>query len=501
MKKRMLTLLIAALLLSSAFTACGESNANTTTDTTSADTADATKAVETAELTDYELRQLISDDLPESDFGGQEFRVLANAPTVAQYDAVAFEIIAEELNGDACNDAVYNRNVDIGERFNTSIVMTEDKEPWTACKNAVIAGTDDFDLVGFYNYMSYQLINAEALMNWCEIPHVDLDKPWHNSLSNSNATINNRLYSICSDLSITSMTYTYAIYFNQKMMSDQGYVAEDMYNMVRDGTWTIDKMSEMIEGMYVDTNGDGKRDKGDTYGFGYYIMNPADVWTAAFDQPLCSVTKDNRIEVNFMSEKTMSILEKLIAFHYDNPGFIKIDGQYVEEEYFLNNQLVMAPLRFSVAYSDLREMEDPYAMLPWPKWDEDQDAYYTNADDKFTAFGVPLTAYGNQEFVGTIYEALCAESYKKVYPAYYDIALKGKYSTDAGTAEMVDLIMAGRNFDFSFQFGESHFQRLPYLIRDLIDTKSTNLASKWDSVENKMWTAIDEKLLPLYGIE
>ncbi|MBR4959464.1 MAG: hypothetical protein IKY52_01050 [Clostridia bacterium] len=379
--------------------------------------------------------------------------------------------------------------------------MAEEKEPATVCNNAVIAGTDDYDIVGFYNYTAYKLINAKSLLNWMEIPHVNLDKPWHNSLSNSNATINNTLYAICSDLAITSMTYTYAIYFNQRILLDQGYAAEDMYNMVRDGSWTIDKMTEIVETMYVDTNGDGKADTGDNFGFGYAMINPTDVWEAAFDLQLSSITEDNQIEVNFMSDKTMSVLEKLVAFHYENPGYIKLPTQYDEETYFLNGQLAMAPLRFAAAYSDLREMDDAYSMLPWPKWDENQNAYYTNADDKFTAFGVPLTAFGHAEFVGTIFEALCAESYKKVYPAYYDIALKGRYSTDAGTAEMVDLIMAGRNFDFSFQFGESHFQRLPYLIRDLVASKSTNLASKWDSVEKKMWTAIEKELLPLYGVE
>lgn len=501
MKKRVFILLLAALLLSSAFTACGDSTSDNTVDTTNDTTAN-TVDVETEPLSDYDARQLVSDDLPENDFGGQEFRVLTNAPTITAYDAVSFEIVAEELTGDACNDAVYNRNIDIGERFNTGIVVSEDKEPWTVCKTAVIAGTDDYDLVGFYNYKSCELINAGALLNWYEISHVNLEKPWHNSLANSNATINNRLYAICSDLSITSMTYTYAIYFNQRILGDQGYSSEDLYQMVRDGTWTIDKMSEMVEGMYVDVNGDGKADTGDRYGFGYNVVNPADVWTVAFNQPLCSVTEDNQIEINFMTDKTMSILEKLLAFHYENQGFIKYTAeQYEEEKYFLNAQLAMAPLRFAAAYSDLREMEDTYSMLPWPKWDEDQDAYYTNADDKFTAFGVPLTAYGNEEFVGTIYEALCAESYKKVYPAYYDIALKGKYSTDAGTAEMVDLIMEGRNFDFSFQFGISHFQRLPYLMRDLVAANNANLASKWKSIENTMWTAIENELLPLYGIE
>ena len=66
---------------------------------------------------------------------------------------------------------------------------------------------------------------------------------------------------------------------------------------------------------------------------------------------------------------------------------------------------------------------------------------------------------------------------------------------------MIDLIMAGRNFDFTFQFGESYFQRLPYLMRDLIVGKKQNLASKYDSIKEKLYTQIDEKLLPLYGVE
>lgn len=499
MKKRLFTLLLAALLVSSALTACGNSDAEKTNDTTSTNVADTTAAVETDALTDYEQRQLISDDLPENDFGGQEFRVLTTDHD--SYNSVTFEIIAEELTGDACNDAVFNRNVDIGERFNMTIVGMAEKEPYKLVNNAVTAGTDEYDLAGVYNFQSYYLITAQSLLNWLEIPHVNLEKPWHNALSNDAATINGRLYTICSDYAITSMTYTYATFFNVRMLTDYGYPAENLYDMVRNGEWTIDKMSEMVAGMYTDTNGDGKKDADDIYGYGYELTNPADVWTTAFGEHLSSVTKDNDIEINFMTDKMVSILEKLMDFHYNNEGVYLPATQYDEEKYFLNGKFAMAPLRFHTAYTTLREMEDTYSMLPYPKWDEDQDTYYTNADDKFTAFGVPMTAYGNLEFVGTIYEALCAESYKKVYPAYYDIALKGKYSSDAGTAEMVDLIMAGRYFDFSFQFGETIFQNLPYQIRNMLRAKNTNLASTYDSMEKKLWTQIDEKLLPLYGIE
>lgn len=182
MKKRLFTLLLAALLVSSALTACGNSDAEKTNDTTSTNVADTTAAVETDALTDYEQRQLISDDLPENDFGGQEFRVLTTDHD--SYNSVTFEIIAEELTGDACNDAVFNRNVDIGERFNMTIVGMAEKEPYKLVNNAVTAGTDEYDLAGVYNFQSYYLITAQSLLNWLEIPHVNLEKPWHNALSN-----------------------------------------------------------------------------------------------------------------------------------------------------------------------------------------------------------------------------------------------------------------------------------------------------------------------------
>ena len=221
----------------------------------------------------------------------------------------------------------------------------------------------------------------------------------------------------------------------------------------------------------------------------------------AFGQPLFTMNPDNTYDINFMSEKSVAILDKLLELHYNNKGVFLPPKQYDEQTFFLNGQYAMAPLRFHAAYTKLRDMEDPYSMLPYPKWDEEQSNYYTNADDKFSVFLIPKTAAGNLDFIGTVFEALSAISYKRVYPEYYDVALKGKYSTDASTAEMIDLIMAGRNFDFTFQFGESYFQRLPYLMRDLIVGKKQNLASKYDSIKEKLYTQIDEKLLPLYGVE
>lgn len=63
---------------------------------------------------------------------------------------------------------------------------------------------------------------------------------------------------------------------------------------------------------------------------------------------------------------------------------------------------------------------------------------------------------------------------------------------------MVDIIVAGRNFDFSFQFGETYFVRMPYLIRDMLQNNKTNLSSEYKAKEKVVKKSIDSKLKPLY---
>lgn len=505
MKNRLMSALLAALMLSStiAMSACGESEVNSETtpaqNTTTPTSGEAVEEVPEEELSDLERRQRIPDNLPDQKFDGAEFRVMTRETFAGwQYST---EIWVEELNGDACNDAVYNRNVKIEDRFDVKISVTEDTAAQSTIQTFVTAGTPDYHLASFFDYQSYTPINAGVLMNWLEAPHVDLDQPWHNKMANDGATINNKLYSICSDLSITSMTYTHAIFANTGLLADFGYSTDDLYGFVKEGAWTIDKLSEMITAMYIDENGNGKADTADTYGFGYQITNPGDVWLTAFGEKVCSYTPETGIEITFMSDKTVSMLEKLLEMHYNNAGFTKLATQYDEETYFLEEKLVMAPMRFAAAYNKLREMDAIYTMLPFPKWDENQEGYYTNADDKFSVFGLPLTSAPEIEFVSIIFEAMSAESYKMVFPAYYDQALKGKYSSDATTAEMVELIMAGRAFDFSFQFGESCFQRLPYLIRDHLVNNNPNLASAYKKLEKALNKSLDKILGKAYDLE
>ena len=502
MKKRILSVLMAILMLSSSvlLAACSDSNVNKDEETEVAGgntpSTDSAEPVNTEELSELEQRQLIPDDLPEADYNGDEFRVVTN--DADQYEQ---EIWVEESNGEACNDAVFNRNARISDRFNVKFFCERNSAPNNLPKTMATAGTMDYHVVGLYDYQSYYPINAQAVLNWLDTPHVDLSKPWHNKLANDDATVNGYLYTICSDLAITSMTYTHAFFTNLPMAADFGYAASDLYGLVKEGKWTIDLFSTMIESMYVDANGNGKSDiANDRYGFAYQVTNPADVWFNAFGGHYTGRAEDGSVTVDFMGDKTVAELETLLKLHYENPGYAKLTTQYDEEKWFLDQKTVFAPMRFYAAFSKLREMDAAYTMLPYPKWDEEQQEYYTNADDKFTVFCLPTPSYGAIEFIGVIFEALCAESYKTVFPVYYDVALKGKYSTDADTADMVELIMAGRLFDFSFQFGETVFQRIPYMFRDCINDNNPNIASKFKGIQKAMNKQIEKTFNKVYHI-
>ncbi|MBQ7982657.1 MAG: hypothetical protein IJ302_03755, partial [Clostridia bacterium] len=112
MKTKLLASVLALLMLASSFTACSESNAGTNTDETNPAGGNESVSTDTSvpeeELTDLEKRQLIPDDLPDVTFNGEEFRAFTSNASHADYEG---EFVAEEITGDACNDAVYNRNI------------------------------------------------------------------------------------------------------------------------------------------------------------------------------------------------------------------------------------------------------------------------------------------------------------------------------------------------------------------------------------------------------
>lgn len=503
MTKRFISLLLALILASSAMISCSESkeNADETTPAAADTTAQASdpsaeSTAETEELTALQVRQAIPDELPEVKFDGRSFKLASTANK-------EYEVRSEELTGENTNDEVYDRNIRIEDRFDTKIEAVIMDYPYTDVVTAVTAGSTAYDMLGFINFEAEIPIAAKALYNWFDIPVYNPEKPWHNELANSGSTINNKRFTDNSDLSISTLLYTYGMFFNYQIMENYGFTSEDLYNLVFEGKWTIDKFNEIVADIYEDSNGNGQHDAEDLHGYAVVNagVNTHDVWLGALDLPtLTIVNPPDEFSIDLFSERTITAVEKVNKLYHETEGsFFDPSGDWRKiPAYFAQGRVAMTQLYFGETTESLTEMEDTYGILPLPKLDEAQEGYYTNAWDQFTVFAVPLTMPTEDgQFIGTIYEALCAESYKYVYPAYYDQALKSRYSAEPTTAQIIDLIMEGRKLDFTFQFG-TELMSLPYMLREMVVSNNTNAASKFKKTEKSLNKKISKLIEKIY---
>ena len=137
-----------------------------------------------------------------------------------------------------------------------------------------------------------------------------------------------------------------------------------------------------------------------------------------------------------------------------------------------------------------RDAEIDIGMIPYPMWDENQDGYHTHVDAWNGMLCIPKTA-DNLERTGIIIEAMAAETYKYVIPAYYDVTLGTKLARDAETVEMMDIIFDGVVYDFGYIF--DNWNGCTWTPCFMLREGKTDVASYWNSIEKKV-TSHYEKL-------
>lgn len=448
-----------------------------------------TADIETDNETD--IRKAIADNLPETDFEGQIFRISTKEGTL-------YEIYTEAEDGEILNDALYQRNRTVEERFNVEIapLVTNANDGNThvnSVTNTIMAGDDAFDLAATYVYTSGTIIIEKLYINWLSLQYNDFTKPWWINGINEKFQVEDVLYAAVGDICISALKLTYGIFYNKNI--GQSYNTEDYYQIVRDGTWTIEYFISRVKDIYNDVNGDGLRDKNDLYGFTAEAATNLDVYTFAFDIPIIDRNDEGIPEIVLNTDKTIQAVETINRLYWDGIG------SYIPTDYnepitvFKDGNAMFTTTWLGNAFSVFREMEDDYGILPYPKFDEKQEIYMTGAMDNYSVLGVPITAT-NLDMISIITEAINAESYKSLFPVYYTQALQNKFARDTESIEMIDILMAGRNFDFSTLFA-SNIPGIPWLFRSLVASKSTDFVSQYTRTENSALAGL-EKVLDTY---
>ena len=152
-----------------------------------------------------------------------------------------------------------------------------------------------------------------------------------------------------------------------------------------------------------------------------------------------------------------------------------------QRKLFTDNQLLFMDCSFFYAQL-LRSMETDFGIIPYPKYNEDQDRYYS----RVSYYNAPVIPISNDrpELVGAVLEYFNYASSETVIPAYYDTVLHGKVVRDEESREMLDIIFNSRVVDI----GDT---TLCADIRDgkvftMFKNEDNNLSSKLPSLEKVM---------------
>ena len=151
----------------------------------------------------------------------------------------------------------------------SGITINEETDTWDGARdkarNLISAGEDAYDLISLIDREALTFATENMIWFADEVKNIDLSKPYWNQSLNENSTIGGRQVLAYSDLAITTYDFTHVTLFNKKMTDDLGLTSP--YELVENGTWTLDKFEEYENLASSDLNGDGEYDKSDRYGF------------------------------------------------------------------------------------------------------------------------------------------------------------------------------------------------------------------------------------------
>lgn len=472
MKKRLsVSCILLSLILG--MSACGDA-AQTSADSTPS----GTEAVTEASLWD--------DHLPTADLNGYEFRM-----TVYGNDEIWARIYVEEQDGNIVNDAVYEKMAVVEDRFNVDIVVdlpdsSQDIEDLVV---AVMAGDDFCDIAQCHDVNTANAALEGLFVNLYDVPNLDFSQPWWPAETVESMTVAGQMYMMFNNISYTSLAQTRVMFFNKDLVRNLNL--DFPYELVYNGTWTMDAMNEMCQEAYSDLNGNSKKDRDDQLGFAYgeayCVFEPFKV------EPY-KKSADGTLYYEVDVDRIHKIVTKLSDILHSNGGLVA-GGETNAEAIFADGRAMFTYTNLYAAALNFSQADNlNYGILPMPKLDETQEGYFAGATDR--PLVIPITAEDRIDTIGLVVEAINIEGYKRVYPAYFEVTMKSRYADQSDDAQMLDIIHDNTIISFTYLYGD-HKSIYNTLLNDILKPSKVSMdvaswSAKRESAQKKRVETIME---------
>ncbi len=451
--KKLLALTLASLTLLStvAFTGCGE-----TTEGPNAPTGTTPSTVAGSEAETV----IVDTRFDGIDYGGRAFRVYTSTNIASPGMGNSNFLIegSEEVDGGKVNDAVLERNIKVEELLSIELEFTQVDKPYTEVpadiRRLTSSGLDEYDLVINDLFPFANLLIEGQFRNILEEECVfDFERPyWYGAYMEDLRLMDGYQYLLAGDYFIDVIRSAHLLLLNKQIYLDNYQKnPDDLYDTVLNYEWTLEKMNEIISGIYSDDNANGQRDKGDQFGFiSLEYWGGSIAYTISGNPTFMQRDEDGIPEIILGQGDRSNQLAAAMSTIFNNEcSSIAQTADADLLQAFVNDEcLILDYQRLgSLENETLRSMEGDACVLPYPMLFASDKKYTTSAHDT-TEVGAILTTSTDLAFISTVTEVLCRETASIVMPRYYKEGLQVQYVDDSKAAQMIDIIHD--NFDNSF---------------------------------------------------
>lgn len=422
------------------------------------------------------------DELPtDQDLGGEDYIVLSHDHGAAAVAWMVQDIWTEGETGERINDAVFQRNLLMEDRFNAKVRQRLESDPQPVMRTAVTSGADEFAIL--QTTVQNQAANAVngLTLNMSSLPYLNFDKGWWDTSATRSLTVAGKVYYAIGDSQLNAKKATWGVLFNKRLTSDAGI--PDLYETVKEGRWTIDLLKEYGTSIAKDVHGDGAMTWGeDVWGLGLQdeVVLPLLLGTG---EKIIDVHDDGTYDYHLDSDANMTALERIWNFMNTDADYIlnanrhsEIASVWVEfRKLFMADQIAFFMGHLGTPTLVAGDMESDFGILPFPKVSEQQEGYYSTFQyNNAHAVSIPKSAPdpGKTAMLTEAYEMF---AHTTILPAYYDYTLTLRAARDNQSGEMLELIFANRNLDIALAYNST--TNLQSTLQNAVTASSFTFAS------------------------
>ena len=301
-------------------------------------------------------------------------------------------------------------------------------------------------------------------------------------------------YAAAGNFSLSVLSRASGFSFNKTIYNSLG-MEKNLYDIVLDNEWTVDKMYEICVAAQKDLDGDGQITTTDQFGVNssfkelYARLN--------YGSGIAYVSRDEKgYPVFSMPGDTAAInkFQHIYDLFSDPRAFYATDRTNAESGGYgdFNGGKLLFVSDNLLGLENKRNLDLEIGIVPCPKYDSAQDTFYSPSFGAEIAVLLKTLPEDRWENVGTLMESLCYYSDAFVIPMYKEVLLKTKYARDSESEAMLDIIIDSVSFEFGLNAWQDTVAN-PLIINAVVKGDG-NIASTLEKMEKSVNKQI-EKLI------